>query len=179
MNSELLSKVESGYYKNDTQSFNVGDMVKVHNVIRDGEKSRVQIFAGLVIAKKGSGTRATFTVRKISDGIGVEKIFPIHSPNVEKIEVTRRGKVRQAKLFYLRDRVGKSALKVKQGSEPKKAESKKVDPKKAEPKQVKSAEEKKATKKAEAKTTDKAKSTKESAEKSADSKVAPKSEKKA
>ncbi len=116
MDSSLLAKIEGKYIKNDPMSFRVGDTVKVHNLIREGEKSRVQIFQGMVIAKKGSGARETFTVRKISDGVGVEKIFPIHSPNVEKIEVTKTGKVRRAKLYYLRDRVGKAALKVKQTS---------------------------------------------------------------
>lgn len=115
MNVNLLNKVESGYMRNDANSFAVGDTVKVYNIIREGEKSRVQIFRGVVIAKKGSGTRASFTVRKISDGIGVEKIFPTHSPNVQKIEVVRTGKVRRAKLYFLRDRVGKAALKVKSG----------------------------------------------------------------
>jgi large subunit ribosomal protein L19 len=117
MNTQLLEKIEKAYYKNDFGAFNTGDTVAVHNVIREGEKTRVQIFKGVVIAKKGSGTRATFTVRKISDGIGVEKIFPIQSPNVEKVDVLKRGLVRRSKLYYLRDRVGKAALKVRQGKE--------------------------------------------------------------
>lgn len=113
----MLSVVEKPFYKNNEDSFSIGDVVRVHNVIREGEKSRIQIFQGLVIAKKHSGIRATFTVRKISSGIGVEKIFPVHSPNVEKIEVVKKGKVRRAKLYYLRDRVGKAALKVKAGGD--------------------------------------------------------------
>lgn len=113
MNNELLKKVEEAYQKNDFAAFKVGDTIKVHNVIREGDKSRIQIFKGLVISKRGSGTRAMFTVRKISDGIGVEKIFPVQSPNVAKIEVVKGGDVRRAKLFYLRDRAGKAALKVK------------------------------------------------------------------
>lgn len=113
MNSSLLKKIEDSYQKNDVNSFGVGDTVSVSNVIREGEKSRIQLFKGIVIAKKGSGTRATFTVRKISEGVGVEKIFPLQSPNVSKIEVIRSGSVRRAKLYFLRDRVGKAALRVK------------------------------------------------------------------
>jgi large subunit ribosomal protein L19 len=113
MNSALLQKVESSYLKEELPSFSVGDTVKVHNVIREGDKSRVQIFRGIVIATKGSGTRAMFTVRKISDGIGVEKIFPLHSPNVQKVELIKSGKVRRSKLYFMRSRVGKQALKVK------------------------------------------------------------------
>jgi large subunit ribosomal protein L19 len=116
MNNKLLKKVEENYYKNDFNAFNVGDTVTVHNIIREGEKSRVQKFKGVVINKKGSGTRAMFTVRKISDGVGVEKIFPVHSPNVDKIDIDKRGSVRRSKLFYLRERIGKSALKVKQNN---------------------------------------------------------------
>ncbi len=125
MNTKILQKVEKAYYKHDFSSFNVGDTIKVHNIIREKsfdakskeekEKTRIQIFEGIVIAKKGSGTRATFTVRKIAaNRIGVEKIFPIHSPNIEKIELVRKGSVRRAKLYYLRDRIGKRALKVKE-----------------------------------------------------------------
>ncbi len=93
--------------------FNVGDTVKVYNRIKEGEKSRVQIFEGVVTKRQNGGIRETFTVRKLSSGVGVEKTWPLHSPNVEKIEVVRRGKVRRAKLNYLRDRIGKKA-KVKE-----------------------------------------------------------------
>lgn len=116
MNTDLLTKVEAPHLKTITK-VNVGDTVSVHTIIRDkkGEKKRVQVFTGLIISMKGSGSRAMFTVRKIgSAGIGVEKIMPMHSPNIEKIEVIKRGKVRRSKLYYLRERVGKLALKVKQ-----------------------------------------------------------------
>lgn len=94
--------------------FNVGDIVRVHHRIQEGDKSRIQIFEGIVIAIKASGT-PTFNVRKIaSGGIGVEKIFPLNSPSITKIEVKKKGKVRRSKLYYLRDRIGKSAIKVKE-----------------------------------------------------------------
>jgi large subunit ribosomal protein L19 len=116
MNTSLLQKVESSYLKTDNRGdFTVGDTVKVYNIIREGEKSRTQVYEGIVIMIKGSGTRTMFTVRKISDGIGVEKIFPLHSPNVDKVEIVRSGHGRKSRLFYLRDRIGKSALKVKAG----------------------------------------------------------------
>ena len=99
--------------KTDVPAFGIGDTVKVYNRITEGEKDRIQLFEGTVIAKHGGGISETFTVRRISYGCGVEKTFPIHSPNVEKVEVVRQGKVRRAKLYYLRDRVGKSA-KVKE-----------------------------------------------------------------
>ena len=99
--------------KENVPEFNVGDTVRVHNRIKEGAKTRIQMYEGTVIAKRGGGISATFTVRRVSYGCGVEKIFPIHSPNVEKVEVVRRGTVRRAKLFYLRDRVGKAA-KVKE-----------------------------------------------------------------
>jgi len=99
--------------KKDLPEFYIGDTVRVHNRIREGNRQRIQLFEGTVIAKRGSGISETFTVRRISYGCGVEKTFPLHSPNVEKIEVIRRGKVRRAKLYYLRDRVGKAA-KVKE-----------------------------------------------------------------
>ena len=92
---------------------NVGDTVKVHVKVKEGSRERIQIFEGTVIAKKHGGIQETFTVRRMSYGVGVEKTFPIHSPNVEKVEVVRKGKVRRAKLYYLRDRVGKAA-KVKE-----------------------------------------------------------------
>ena len=99
--------------KAEVPEFNIGDTVRVHNRIKEGNKTRIQMFEGTVIAKHGGGISATFTVRRVSYGCGVEKTFPIHSPNVEKVEVIRRGVVRRAKLYYLRDRVGKAA-KVKE-----------------------------------------------------------------
>ena len=93
----------------DAPKFNVGDTVKVHNLIKEGSRERIQLFAGLVIAKKNGGISETFTVRKISYGVGVEKTFPLHSPNVVAVKVTRRGKVRRAKLYYVRDKIGKDA----------------------------------------------------------------------
>ena len=99
--------------KTEVPQFNIGDSVKVSIRITEGEKTRTQLFEGTVIAKRGGGISETFTVRRVSYGVGVEKTFPLHSPNVEKIEVFREGKVRRAKLFYLRDRVGKAA-KVKE-----------------------------------------------------------------
>ena len=91
----------------------IGSTVRVHVKIREGERERIQTFEGTVIAKKGSGVSETFTVRRVSYGVGVERVFPVHSPNVEKVELVRKGRVRRSKLYYLRDRVGKSA-KVKE-----------------------------------------------------------------
>ncbi len=106
----LIQEVEKRYLREDLPAFRPGDTVKVHYRIQEGEeKERVQVFEGVVIRKRGSGTGATFTVRKISFGIGVERTFPLHSPRIEKIEVVRRGKVRRARLYYLRGRYGKAA----------------------------------------------------------------------
>ena len=99
--------------KENVPEFNIGDTVRVHNRIKEGNKTRTQMYEGTVIAKHGGGISATFTVRRVSYGCGVEKTVPIHSPNVEKVDVIRRGVVRRAKLYYLRDRVGKAA-KVKE-----------------------------------------------------------------
>ncbi len=99
--------------KTEVPQFNIGDGVKVYIRVKEGEKDRIQMFDGTVIAKHGGGISETFTVRKISYGVGVEKTFPLHSPNVDKIEIVRTAKVRRAKLYYLRDRVGKAA-KVKE-----------------------------------------------------------------
>ena len=99
--------------KETVPSFNVGDTIRVHNLIKEGNRERIQLFEGTVIAKHGGGISETFTVRRVAYGCGVEKTFPLHSPHVEKVEVIRRGKVRRAKLYYLRDRVGKSS-KVKE-----------------------------------------------------------------
>jgi large subunit ribosomal protein L19 len=109
----IIKKIEQEQMKQDVAEFNVGDSVKVHTRVIEGGKERVQIFAGLVIAKAGTGINAAFTVRKISYGEGVERVFPIHTPRISKIEVTNKGKVRRAKLHYLRSRVGKRALLVK------------------------------------------------------------------
>ena len=107
MNAEIIKELEQEQLKEEVPQFTVGDTVKVHNRIKEGEKSRIQIFEGTVIKKQGGSSRATFTVRKNSYGIGVEKTFPLHSPNVEKVEVVRSGKVRRARLFFLRQRTGK------------------------------------------------------------------------
>lgn len=104
-----LKDVESPYLRSDVPDFRAGDTVRVHVRVVEGSKERIQLFQGVVIARRGGGTRETFTVRKISSGIGVERIFPLHSPTLEKIEVARRGKVRRAKLYYLRDLRGKAA----------------------------------------------------------------------
>ncbi len=109
----LLEAFVNEQVKKDIPSFKVGDTVKVHQRIVEGTRTRTQIFEGTVIAKRNGGISETFTVRRVSFGVGTEKTFPLHSPNVQNIEVVRRGKVRRAKLFYLRDRVGKSA-KVKE-----------------------------------------------------------------
>lgn len=111
--SDVIREIEAAQVKAEVADFNVGDTVKVYGKIKEGNRERIQVFEGTVIKRQGGSSRETFTVRKASNGIGVEKTWPLHSPNVEKIEVVRRGKVRRAKLFYLRDRVGKKA-KVKE-----------------------------------------------------------------
>ena len=113
MNQELLDKVESAQLRKDPLEFNVGDSVKVHTKVVEGEKERIQVFTGLVIARRGHGMNETFTVRRISYGEGVERVFPVHSPRIDKVIVERQGKVRRAKLTYLRERIGKKALAVK------------------------------------------------------------------
>ena len=111
--NDIIKNIEATQLKESVPEFHVGDTVKVYNKIKEGNRERVQVFEGTVLKKQGGGSRATFTVRKNSNGVGVEKTWPLHSPTVEKVEVVRRGKVRRAKLFYLRDRVGKKA-KVKE-----------------------------------------------------------------
>ena len=111
--NEIIKKIEAEQLKENVPVFHVGDTVRVHAKIKEGNRERIQVFEGTVLKKQGGGSRATFTVRKTSNGIGVEKTWPIHSPHVEKVEVVRRGKVRRAKLNYLRKRVGKAA-KVKE-----------------------------------------------------------------
>lgn len=110
---EKITAFTSEQLKTEVPAFGIGDTVTVHNRIKEGDKERIQLFEGTVIARHGGGISETFTVRRVSYGCGVEKTFPIHSPNVAKVVVTRRGVVRRAKLYYLRDRVGKSA-KVKE-----------------------------------------------------------------
>ncbi len=111
--NEIIKEIEAAQVKEQIPDFNVGDTVKVYGKIKEGNRERIQIFEGTVLKKQGGSNRATFTVRKLSNGVGVEKTWPLHSPNVEKIEVVRKGKVRRAKLYYLRGSIGKKA-KVKE-----------------------------------------------------------------
>ena len=111
--NEIIKTIEAAQIKTEAPQFNVGDTVKVYGKIKEGNRERIQVFEGIVLKKQGGGARETFTVRKNSNGVGVEKTWPLHSPIVEKVEVVRHGKVRRAKLNYLRGRVGKSA-KVKE-----------------------------------------------------------------
>lgn len=111
--NNIIKNIEAAQVKAEVPVFHVGDTVKVYGKIKEGNRERVQVFEGVVLKRQGGGARETFTVRKASNGVGVEKTWPLHSPNVEKIEVVRFGKVRRAKLNYLRDRVGKAA-KVKE-----------------------------------------------------------------
>ena len=106
--NEIIKNIENEALK-EVAEFNVGDTVKVYGKIKEGNRERIQVFEGVVLKKQGTGARQTFTVRKASNGVGVEKTWPLYSPNVEKVEVVRKGKVRRAKLNYLRDRVGKAA----------------------------------------------------------------------
>ena len=110
---DLMKALTSQYMKEELPQFNVGDTVRVHVKIKDGSRERVQVFEGTVIGRKHGGIEESFTVRRLSYGVGCEKVFPIHAPNIVKVEVVRKGKVRRAKLYYLRDRLGKSA-KVKE-----------------------------------------------------------------
>jgi large subunit ribosomal protein L19 len=114
MNQALLDKIESEQFRKNPLDFAVGDSVKVHTKVVEGDKERIQVFSGVVMGRRGRGMNATFTVRRISYGEGVERVFPIHSPRVEKVEVERRGSVRRAKLTYLRKRLGKGATLVKE-----------------------------------------------------------------
>jgi len=107
--TDLLLEVEKPSLKSDVPAFSPGDSVRVYVKVREGEKERIQLFAGVVIARRAGGARETFTVRKISGGVGVERIFPLHSPIIDRIEVERKGAVRRAKLYYLRERKGKAA----------------------------------------------------------------------
>ena len=121
MNQALLDKIQSEQFRKEVTTFRVGDSVKVHTKVVEGDKERIQVFAGVVIGRRGRGLNETFTVRRISYGEGVERVFPIHSPRVEKVEVERKGDVRRAKLTYLRKRIGKGATMVKEKEETKAA----------------------------------------------------------
>ncbi len=107
--NDIIKNIEQAQLKNDITPFHTGDTVRVHAKVKEGNRERIQVFEGVVIKRQGGSNRETFTVRKTSNGVGVEKTWPLHSPIVEKIEVVRRGKVRRAKLYYLRSRVGKAA----------------------------------------------------------------------
>jgi large subunit ribosomal protein L19 len=107
--NEKVRAIEQRYVRDEAPDFRIGDTVRVHVRIREGEKERTQAFEGTVLSRQGSGSNETFTVRRVASGIGVERVFPLSSPNVQKIIVTRRGKARRAKLFYLRERRGKAA----------------------------------------------------------------------
>lgn len=124
MNQALLDRIEADQYRKDKADFGVGDSVRVHTRVVEGDKERIQIFSGVVIGRRGHGLNAMFTVRRISYGEGVERVFPVNSPRVEKIEVERKGSVRRAKLTYLRKRVGKGATLVKEAVVTKVAEAK-------------------------------------------------------
>ena len=106
---DIIKAIESEFKKENVGTFNIGDTVDVHVKIKEGNRERIQVFTGTVIKRQNAGVNETFTVRKISNGIGVERTFPVHSPKIDKVEVKRQGKVRRAKLYYLRDRVGKAA----------------------------------------------------------------------
>jgi large subunit ribosomal protein L19 len=114
MNQALLDKIESEQYRKDSADFAVGDTVRVHTKVVEGDKERIQVFSGVVIGRRGHGMNEMFTVRRISYGEGVERVFPLHSPRVDKVEVERKGKTRRAKLTYLRKRLGKGATLVKE-----------------------------------------------------------------
>ncbi len=114
MSQALFEKIESEQFRKQPVTFGVGDTVRVHTKVVEGDKERIQIFTGVVIGRRGHGLNSTFTVRRISYGEGVERVFPVHSPRVEKVDVERQGSVRRAKLTYLRKRIGKGAVAVKE-----------------------------------------------------------------
>jgi large subunit ribosomal protein L19 len=136
MNQALLDRIEKEQYRKNPVNFAVGDTVRVHTKVVEGDKERIQIFSGVVIGRRGHGLNSTFTVRRISYGEGVERIFPVHSPRVETVEVERQGSVRRAKLTYLRGRIGKGAMLVKEkegrGGQEKEAKAAKEKSAKAE-----------------------------------------------
>ncbi len=117
----IIAKIEQEQIKKELPEFRTGDSVKVHTRVVEGDKERIQIFAGIVIAKQGSGLNSAFTVRKISYGEGVERVFPLHTPKIAKIEITKRGKVRRNRLYYLRSRLGKEAMTVREAIQKPKA----------------------------------------------------------
>ena len=110
---ELIRSLEVNQMKKDLSPFNAGDTVKVHVKVKEGTRERIQVFEGIVIKRQGGGIRETFTVRRIASGVGVERTFPVHSPKIDKIQVIRQGKVRRAKIHYIRQRIGKAAFKIK------------------------------------------------------------------
>lgn len=114
MNQELLQKIEAPDQRENKLEFSVGDTVRVHTRVIEGEKERIQVFAGIVIGRRGRGSAERFTVRRISYGEGIERVFPVNSPRIERLDVDRRGAVRRAKLTYLRQRIGKAAMLVKE-----------------------------------------------------------------
>lgn len=114
MNEIIINEITKEQLKEDRNHFKVGDGVRVHTRVREGNKERIQVFPGIVIARKGQGIHETFTVRRISFGEGVERVFPVHSPNIEKIEVDRESVTMRARMYYLRERIGKAANKVKE-----------------------------------------------------------------
>jgi len=114
MNEQLLNEITNEYLQEGRDQFKVGDGVKVHVRVREGDKERIQLFAGIVISRKGSGIHETFTVRRIASGVGVERVFPVNSPLIDKVEVDRESITMRARMYYLRDRVGKVATKVKE-----------------------------------------------------------------
>lgn len=119
----IIEKIESEQLKKEIPTFHVGDTVKVHTRVIEGDKERVQVYSGIVIGRKGTGVNSNFTVRRVSYGEGVERVFPLHSPRIAKIEIERQGEVRRAKLNYLRSRKGKSATTVKEKARPAKVAS--------------------------------------------------------
>ena len=114
MNEQLLNEITNEYLQEGRDQFKVGDGVKVHVRVREGDKERIQVFGGIVIARKGSGIHETFTVRRIASGVGVERVFPVNSPLIDKIEIDRESITMRSRMYYLRDRVGKEATKVKE-----------------------------------------------------------------
>jgi large subunit ribosomal protein L19 len=127
MDSKMLQKIEEKYYKKHPK-VGVGDTVELHLKIQEGSKQRIQLFKGIILSIKGSGLSTNIVVRKISSGIGVEKIIPLHSPTLEKVKIIKKGDVRRAKLYYMRERVGKKAMKIKMGAmEEEKEEVEKVE----------------------------------------------------
>ena len=114
MNNQLLEEITNEHLQEERDHFKVGDGVKVHVRVREGGKERIQVFGGIVIARKGSGVHESFTVRRIASGVGVERVFPVHSPLIDKVEVDRESVTMRARMYYLRDRIGKEANKVKE-----------------------------------------------------------------